>query len=206
MKVYSVFDKEFKKYGKVIEGYDTKSIINALKEHTPIPDGVEYVPSEKYLEELPVAKQIEANFFGGMPCQLGWCNGHNTMLNCLEYHRDSELNLGVNDFVLLVATLEDMEEGMLDTKHVMAFHCPGNTLVEVYATTLHYAPCHVEDEGFQVLVGLPKGTNTQKPDIEVLDNEDKSLWAKNKWLLAHPDSSEANSGAYIGLKGKNISI
>ena len=35
---------------------------------------------------------------------------------------------------------------------------------------------------------------------------DKSLWARNKWLLAHADSSEAKDGAYVGLKGENIDI
>ena len=32
------------------------------------------------------------------------------------------------------------------------------------------------------------------------------MTARNKWLLAHPDSSEAASGAYIGLTGENIDI
>ena len=33
-----------------------------------------------------------------------------------------------------------------------------------------------------------------------------TLTARNKWLLAHPDSSEAKTGAHIGLTGKNIDI
>ena len=86
-------------------------------------------------------QELAAGVYGGMPIQLGWCNGHNTKLNCLEYHRDSELNLGSRDFILLVAKREDMEDGRLDTAKVQAFHCPAGVLVEVYATTLHYAPC-----------------------------------------------------------------
>ena len=42
--------------------------------------------------------------------------------------------------------------------------------------------------------------------IEVKNTEDKMLWARNKWLLAHPDSAEAKQGAYIGLKGENITV
>ena len=34
----------------------------------------------------------------------------------------------------------------------------------------------------------------------------RKLWACNKWLLAHPDSTEAAHGAYIGLTGENIDI
>ena len=80
-------------------------------------------------------------------------------------------------------------------------------LVEVYATTLHYAPCHCdESKGFRVLVALPQGTNTDKPAIENKSSEDKLLWARNKWLLAHPDSSEAAQGAHVGLSGENIDI
>ena len=79
--------------------------------------------------------------------------------------------------------------------------------VEVYATTLHYAPCHVsEDDGFRVAVVLPKGTNEAKPAITSITDEDNWLWARNKWLLAHPDSDEATQGAYVGLAGEHIDI
>ncbi len=57
-----------------------------------------------------------------------------------------------------------------------------------------------------MLVVLPKGTNTEKPEIKVLNEEDELLLARNKWLLAHPESSEALEGDYIGLVGKNIDI
>ena len=45
MKMYSVFDPEFKRYGKVVEGIDEckAAILEVLKD-TPLPDGVEYVP------------------------------------------------------------------------------------------------------------------------------------------------------------------
>jgi len=79
--------------------------------------------------------------------------------------------------------------------------------VEVYATTLHYAPCHVsEAEGFRVAVVLPRGTNTAVPGAAPLNEEDRWLTARNKWLLAHSESSEAAQGAHIGLKGENIDI
>lgn len=65
-------------------------------------------------------------------------------------------------------------------------------LVEVYATTLHYAPCHTDPaNGFKVLAALPKRTNTDKPNMPIKGGDDAYLWACNKWLLAHPDSAEA---------------
>ena len=192
MKIYSVNDPEFKPYGRVVTGLEAaKAEILAALATTP----------------LPAAVEVSEHLFGGMPCQLGWCNGHNTYLNCLEYHRDSEFNLGTEDFVLLLARMEDIEDGKLDTAKVKAFRAPAGTLVEVYATTLHYAPCHVDaDKGFRVLVALPKGTNTAKPDMQNNGGDDPLLWACNKWLLAHAESTEAKAGAYIGLTGENIHI
>ena len=61
-------------------------------------------------------------------------------------------------------------------------------------------------EGFQVLIVLPKGTNTEKPSFTPKNREDTLLTARNKWLLAHPDSDEAKGGADVGLKGVNLDI
>lgn len=207
MKVYSVFDPEFAPYGKVITGLDNESIMNALNESTPLPEGVMYVPAEPALECLPVFGVMAANVYGGLPVQLGWCNGHNTKLNCLEYHRDSEINLGTEDFILLLAKEEKIIDGVLDTADVEAFLCPKGVMIEVYATSLHYAPCSAKPGmGFRVMVALPRGTNEAAPKFDVLNNEDKMLWAANKWLLAHPESDEAAQGAYVGLKGVNIDL
>lgn len=208
MKIYSVFDPEFKPYGQIVDGMaDTvQEILDVLKD-APQGPAVDYVPEYEPLQELPAMVEISEHCYGGMPVQLGWCNGHNTKLNCLEYHRDSEFNLGTEDFILLLAKQEEIENGVLDTAKVKAFRVPAGVLVEVYATTLHYAPCHCdEDKGFRVLVALPQGTNTDKPAIANKSSEDKLLWARNKWLLAHPDSSEAKQGAHVGLSGENIDI
>ncbi len=207
MKICSVHDPEFAPYGKVLEGYQTQELLKTLDAVTPLPDGVEYVASQPELEALPIAAQVSANGYGGMPIQLGWCNGHNTKLNCLEYHRDSELNCGTEDFILMVAREDEVNDGQLDTGKVKAFRVPAGVLVEVYATTLHYAPCSAKaGAGFRVLVALPRGTNGPKPDITPLNEEDKTLWACNKWLLAHADSAEAVQGAHIGLQGVNLDI
>lgn len=207
MKIESVFDAAFAPYGKVLPGYDTSELLAALEKYTPLPEATDYVASQPELEALPIAAQLASNAYGGMPIQLGWCNGHNTRLNCLEYHRSSEFNLGSAPFVLLLAHQWELEDGVLDTDKVAAFCVPAGTLVEVYATSLHYAPCHVDAaEGFRVAVVLPRGTNTETPELTELPGESRRLWARNKWLLAHPDSAEAQAGALIGLRGKNTDI
>ena len=208
MTILPISNPAFASYGKVLEGYDTQDLLRTLEAATPLPEGVEYVPSQPELESLPLTAQLSSNAYGGMPIQMGWCNGHNTKLNCLEYHRDSELNCGTEDFILLLARMDDIApDGTLDTGLVKAFRVPAGVLVEVYATTLHYAPCSAtKGAGFRVLVALPKGTNGPRPDIQVLNREDSMLWACNKWLLAHPESSEAAQGAPAVLRGENIDI
>ena len=208
MKIHSVYDPEFKPYGQIVEGMEEtiQEILEVLK-NTPLPEATGYVPEEPSLQELPAMVEVSEHLYGGMPVQLGWCNGHNTKLNCLEYHRDSEFNLGTENFILLLAKQSEIQDGVLDTAKVKAFWVPAGVMVECYATTLHYAPCHADPEkGFRVLVALPQGTNTDKPVFEPKNWEDRLLWAKNKWLLAHPESSEAADGAYVGLTGENIDI
>ena len=207
MKIYSVTDPEFKPYGQLPEGYDTAELLAAM-EAIPLPaEGVSYEPGIASLETCAILDELRDRAYGGMPVQLGMCWGHNTKLNCLEYHRDSEFNLGTQDFILLLAKMDDIVDDVLDTAKVKAFFVPKGVLVEVYATTLHYAPCHNEaDKGFRVLVGLPLNTNTDYRPGTGKNVLDQSLWARNKWLLAHPESSEAKDGAYVGLKGVNIDI
>ena len=207
MKIESVYDPSFKPYGQVLTGYDTAALA-AVMQSIPLPEaGVAYEPSIAALEGCGIFRWLQDHAYGGMPVQIGMCWGRNTKLNCLEYHRDSEVNIGTGDFILLLAKQDEITDGKLDTACIKAFHVPAGVAVEVYATTLHYAPCHVnEAEGFRVTVVLPKGTNEAKPAITPITGEDNWLWARNKWLLAHPDSSEAAQGAYVGLTGENTDI
>ena len=188
MKIYDVYSEEFRDYGKVVEGLDTSTLLEKLDSVSPCPeDGTVYVPSSAELEALPV---------------YSYCSGTNTKLNCLEYHRGSEVNVAPGSFVLLLARVQDIRDGKIDSSTVKAFRVPAGVPVIVYETTLHYAPCGV----FKCLVVLPKGTNEAKPEIKAETWEDGLLFAANKWLLAHPDTSEAASGAYVGITGRNIDL
>ena len=207
MKIIPVTDPAFRAYGRIVDGYPTEGILQALAT-TPLPEGTAYEPRVESLHAAKDAEAVGTALFGGMPFQMGYCNGHNTKLNCLEYHRDSEFNLGTEDFILLLAKMEEIgEDGVLDTAKVRAFRVPAGVMVEVYATTLHYAPCHTDPaKGFRVLVALPANTNTDYRPAPGPNAADNTLWARNKWLLAHPESSEAAAGAFVGLRGENIDI
>ena len=205
MTVRKVADPAFKAYGRVITGYDFSGLLKAM-EQTPLPEDVIYIPSLPEMEALPAAKELENGIYGQMPIQIGCCNGHNKKLNAVEYHRDSEVDIAVDDLILILGKQQDIEEDhTYDTSRMEAFLVPAGTAVEVYATTLHYAPCHVKDEGFRCVIVLPKDTNLDMEPVEVKDPEDRLLFARNKWLIGHAEGG-LPEGAFIGLKGENLSV
>ena len=206
MEIKSVFDKSFAPYGAILDYLDTKTLLERM-DKVDYREGVSYEPSMAELEEDPIFDCLRESTFGGMPIEIGLCWGHNTKLNCLEYHRDSEINIGIGDFILLLSKKENIVAGKLDTSTVQAFWVPGGVAVEVYATSLHYAPCSArKEEGFKVAIVLPKGTNEERPDSPIRCYEDSLMTARNKWLLAHSESSEAENGAVVALTGDNIDI
>ena len=204
MELYSVLDKEFRKYGSVLQGYDFTGMLKAMR-HTPITKEVVYIPVVEELETLDAAKQLQNKGFGGMPLQIGYCCGYNKKLNAVEYHRNSEINIAVMDMVLLLGCQQDIgEDFTYDTSKIEAFFVPAGTGVEIYATTLHYAPCSLEEDGFMCVVALPVGTNTELTFPVDKTGEGRLLAAKNKWLIAHEEAGI--EGAFVGLKGDNIEI
>ncbi|MCI9638029.1 MAG: DUF4867 family protein [Hungatella sp.] len=202
MEIRKVTDPEFKVYGKIVTGYDCGELLKAMGQ-TPVPEDVVYVASDRELEGLEVSKRIQKNMYGQLPIQVGYCNGRNRKMNAMEYHRTSEINVAATDLVLMLGRQQDVgEDGTYDTSLAEAFLVPAGTVIEVYATTLHYAPCHVEEDGFRCVVILPKGTNTDMEPVEELFFEDKLLFAKNKWLIGHREGGLPKN-AYLGLRGSN---
>ncbi len=129
----------------------------------------------------------------------------NKKLNALEYHRSSEINVAVTDMILLVGMEQDVKEDYTyDTSQIEAFFVPAGTVVEMYATTLHYAPCMTAETGFRAVVVLPAGTNTELDFPVGESGEERLIAAKNKWLIAHEEAGI--EGAFCGLKGENIEL
>ena len=212
MKVKQVTDTSFRKYGKILTGIDFSEIYNVLEE-MDYPEDVEYAASFGPLEEPEFRQKLSNTLYGELSVEIGYCSGHNKMLNALEYHRSSEANVAVTDIILLLGHQSDITEDFTyDTAQLEAFFIPAGTAVELYATTLHYVPIGTKenDYAFKMGVVLPFGTNFPlgitlgaEAEKEKLP-EEKLLFAKNKWLIAHEESGE--EGAFIGLTGKNISV
>ncbi len=204
MEIQKLTDTSFGKYGKVVTEFSFDKILKEM-EHTPLPKDVVYVPSVEELEALPEAAEVCRKGFGGLPVQIGYCNGDNHKLNALEYHRSSEIDIAADDLILLLGCQQDIEEGdIYDTSKVEAFLVPAGTAVELYATTLHYAPCSAKEGGFRCVIILPKGTNEELPFRPAAEGENRLLTAVNKWLIAHEEARI--EGAFCGLKGENITV
>lgn len=205
MEIKKVTDAAFRRYGRVVEGIDFSGLIEALKTKTPCPSDVVYEPSAEALESLPVFKELQTKAYGELPIQIGYCNGSNYALNALEYHRSSEIDVAATDAVLLVGAQQDVTEDFTyDTSLVEAFLLPKGTAVELYATTLHYAPCSGSEGSFRVAIVLPKDTNLPL-DKKHEGGEDEHLTAKNKWLIGHPEGG-LPEGSPMGLIGENVRI
>ncbi|MDR1801955.1 MAG: DUF4867 family protein [Lachnospiraceae bacterium] len=202
----TVFDKEFKKFGHVVEGFDFTELLSTLEEKTPKPEaGVDYIPAVAVLEELPIFKDLQDRLFGGAPIEIGYCNGANTKMNCLEYHRGSEVCVAADDVIMLLAPLSEVTDGVIDSSKVEAFELPKGTGVLYYETSMHYAPSK-KDGSYRTIIILPRTTNTELPDFTPVTFEDKLLRARNKWLIAHADAPEAKDGVFVGITGPNIDV
>lgn len=205
MEIKKITDPAFRKYGRLVTNVDFTELIEALKTKTPMPEGVGYEPSVAALEATATAKQLKTIGWGELPIEVGYCNGHNTKLNAVEYHRNSEINVAATDAVLIVGMQQDINDDFTyDTAKMEAFLLPAGSAAEIYGTTLHYAPCTLSPEGFRVGVILPAGTNYPLDEAHK-PGEDRLLAAKNKWLIGHKDGG-LDASAFIGLIGENLDI
>lgn len=209
IKVLPVNDKSFLKFGRIL---DSKFYIKAfeyLNEETVVPsERNNYVAHDQTFKEYIVNTIPFSNTFGSVPIQYGYVNGNNSFMNALEYHKSSEINIAATDMILLLGSKEDLIDNQYDSKNLVAYYIPKNTVIEIYPEVLHFSPCKVSDNGFKCGVILPKGTNVDFCIPKVITHElDKLLFKTNKWLLAHKSFERfIDLGAVIGINGENIEI
>ena len=205
---YEISCDEFNNYGKVLTEYDVQPVVSYMETETPIPrEGNIYIPSDSELEKLLVCQQIKNDLFGEMPIEAGYCNGTNSTLNGLEYHKCNEVNIAASDLALLLAKTYDIKDNSLNVDKIKAFFVPAGTAFEVFSTTLHFGPCKVQDSGFKMAVILTEGTNLPLSSSHENSGENQLLFARNKWLLAHPERKPLmEQGAHAGIIGENIKI
>jgi len=210
VEIILVEDQRFLSFGRILYGEDFSEAIAYMEKETKIPEeGNRYVASVPELEQFPIRTTLQNTVYGGMPVQIGYCNGKNSTYNGFEYHKGSEINVAVTDFMLVLGHSYDIVNKHYDVKDAFVFYVPKGTVIEMYQTTLHLSPLKVTDDGFKAIVVLPMGTNTplteeEKESRNVTDPEQALLLMRNKWVIAHPDRKPLiDQGAFPGVTGIN---
>lgn len=211
--VHAIESEEFALYGNIIKGYDFSELINYMEEKTHIPEtGNVYVASVEEMEKFAVKNTLQAAFYGGLPIQIGYCNGRNSTFNGFEYHKGSEINVAVTDCMLALGHTWEIRNNHYDNRDAKVFFVPKGTAFEMFQTTLHLSPLKTSDEGFKAVVVLPKGTNTPLSDEEKSLRtgnypEEQLLLQRNKWVIAHPEREPLiKQGAFPGIIGENTEM
>lgn len=205
VKIYSVYDEQFKPYGRVLDA-KLNCVIDYLKNNTDVPaDGNVYVPSVEDMERGEDFEWLRDVVYGGMPIQVGYCNGRNSTYNGFEYHKCSEVNVAATDFMLVLGRLDHIVDNKFYVGNEKVFYVPAGVAIEMFQTTLHLSPLKVRDEGFKAAVVLAKGTNTPlKAKPQDPTGEAELLLMTNKWVIAHAEREPlVKQGAHIGLIGEN---
>jgi hypothetical protein len=205
----SVSDENFKKYGTIHLGYDITEFFEPANKFELDGDGSHYRASVPEFEQTDTFKQFKNIYAGGQDVECGICWGYNDLFNGVEYHRSSEVIIPLDDVVIILGDRRDIKDNTYESEKAEFFFVPKGTVVELYATTLHLAPCTTKPQGFRVIVILPRGTNApltqqEKDSVLIASGEYRLLGARDKWMIMHPETDACtNRNAFPGIKGDN---
>ncbi len=207
--IKNVCDPSFRRFGRVIKEIPLGGMREAALQ-IPMPEngGCEYLASVPEIEDTEGFRAYTRIYAGGQNIQGGICWGYNTKMNGVEYHRSSEVNIALDDVVMMLGDRRDIgDDNTFDSSKMEFYFVPAGTAVELYATTLHLAPCQINEDGFRVLVFLPKGTNSplskkQMEEVKAADGEYRLLFAVDKWSIVYPGDKDVAAGAFPGVKGE----
>ena len=175
-------DDSFKEYGRIIER-DMQEAIDYASNYQNINA---YDTSVQTLENMLCVQDLINDIYGYLDVMAGIVTGKNEVLNGLEYHQCSETIVAVTDYILAIGKRQDMIENDYDIENCEVFYVPKGTVVELYATTLHYTPITVKDS-FKTICLLLRGTGDSCQRRGILKK-------KNKWFIAHKDNIEKETG------------
>ncbi|QQO09508.1 DUF4867 family protein [Breznakiella homolactica] len=207
-------DPAFAAYGRILDGLRAEELLELADRTTSVnPEGNVYVPGVPEFEALACVRNF-VPVFGGMPVQVGYCNGPNRTMNGLEYHKTPELCAAVTESVLFLCPYTALRNfDTCDTSAASVFYIPRGAVFVLDPLVLHLSPCAARREGFKMIIVLPRGTNLPLEDgISAAaspegDPESRLLFKFNKWMIAHPERTQLTSqGVHPGLLGENRCI
>lgn len=119
--------------------------------------------------------------------------------------------MAVTDCVLFLCPFDNLQEfESVKTIDAELFYLPKGSVVLIKPNILHLAPCMVDQRGFKTIIVLPKDTNEPLDPHEIerrdssQEKEDRLLFKKNKWILAHPERQQlVSQNVHVGLVGEN---
>jgi hypothetical protein len=194
--IHDMHEPLFREFGELMTLPDVQKIEAIAEKETVMPDtGNKYVASIPTLETDSLVEACKP-YFGGMPVQIGYCNGHGNHLGGMEWHLCPEGTICLTEGVFFLGRQTDMDSFHFDTKNAVAFFAEKGMCFLLHPMTLHLAPSQVTKEGFRSIIILEKGTNTPLDDatkqiIHASDSlEFKTLFMKNKWMIAHESNQK----------------
>lgn len=204
LKIKSVADDAFAQFGQIISlPYQDKLAQQLAATDIPSSNN-KYVRADQAFLADEQRQVVAREWYGEQAIEIGYCNGNSSQINALEFHNCSEINLAGTDLVLFLAHRNQLHDNQLNTNQTQAFFVPQGTAIEIYSTTMHFAPCRVWQAGFKCLVILVDQTNTP---LTTARKSSDLLFQHNKWLLTHQENQRmVQQDAYVGLIGKNLAV
>lgn len=207
--IFSIEDPEFATYGKVHPQVKVPKMREYVYRNKEMPEYEVYEPCCEELMKMDEAVYFTQFAYGETACQVGYYSGFCSKLNAVEYHKCSEVLVEFEPAVLILAHIWDIEDQKIDAAKFQLFYVPADTCVELYATTLHFAPCMATRAGVRQVVCQTDTTNTDlhHPERMNAEGENRLLYQRNKWVLIHPEAADSFSeNAVQGITGENISV
>jgi hypothetical protein len=207
-KILNIQDPEFATYGTVHPHIQVPKMREYVYGKDMMPEEV-YVACEEDLMQMDESVYFTQFAYGETACQIGYYTGFGTTLNALEYHKCSEVLVEFEPVVLILGHIWDIRDGKVDTSDLKLFYVPAGTCVELYATTLHFAPCMATPAGVRQVVCQTATTNTDlhHPELMTDEGENKFLYQRNKWVLIHPEAAASfEANAVQGITGENLAV
>jgi hypothetical protein len=207
LKIQSIHDSSFLKYGRVLDKELFEDAFNYLKTVDIPKEGNRYLAHDDEFFQTIKNPFSYNELFGYVSLEYGHVSGQNQHLDSLEYHKSSEINICITPLVLFLGHKSDIENNMYDSSKCEVFYVPENTVIELDPLVLHFSPCKVLESGFICGVVLPKGTNEEIVLERNNPSKDPLLFKKNKWLITHVENTNRiKQGAFPGLCGINYKI
>lgn len=209
LEIFPVWSEALDRYGRVVMSDTLGEAAELVARRVEMPEkGTFYTPQSDFLNDQEMKKEISNRFFGGLPVEIGYCIGHNSDLNALEYHKCNEVLAFNGDVVIFLGRMEDMDllGGIYQMSQLEGFFVPSGTQIELYPGTLHYGAMETSRAGFSFIVCLLEGTNTPL-EARVEGRENEMLIQKNKWVICNKAAEEEIAcGAPVWITDASIHL